>query len=93
MFKLFIERRRIFIDKSELTKALGVLDKYDLTTSTIADLKLGRCGWKNSPNCWFIHVSTTDKTWFRVLQDFVKEDVKILPETQRYSNENRKNGS
>ena len=73
-------RREILVNEDMVQKALVVLNDHGIFTN----LSISNCGWAKAPDCWFIHCDASEETWVSVLEDFVKDGVKILPETTGY---------
>lgn len=84
MFNIFRKQRNILVDFEDLANVLNILDKHDLTWQYLADLKIGNCGWKKAPNCWFVHVRATNKTWISVLRSIKQNNITLLDETTGY---------
>ncbi len=81
---MFIERRRILIDKKDMVKALEILDNNKATWHGLTKLKLGCCNFEKAPDCWFIALSVSNKKWATILKTFVEKEVVLLPETTGY---------
>jgi hypothetical protein len=82
---LFFNERDILVDEIQLTKVIKILDNNGLTwESPFAHLRMGNCGWKKAPSCWFVNLYCTDGKWARVLKEFKENGIHLLPETTGY---------
>ena len=85
IFGIFGKYRHMLVDASELTKALQVLNKLNISClPSEGNMKVGNCGWAKAPDCWFITFNATNRKYVDILKEFKKNNIHLLPETTGY---------
>ena len=85
---IYFKSHELLVDEKDVIKTLDAINDV-VWNSRLAfikgiDLRVGRCGWKKAPSCWFIRINVTDKTWAKILEQIAKLEIELLPETTGY---------
>lgn len=79
---MFLKIRRDFevlVNKRDVTNVI-----MEATANKITNFKIGNCGWKKAPNCYFVVFHATQDQYIKTMENLNKKHVKILPESTGY---------
>ena len=80
--KISFRSHDILVDFGQMEKILKIFDGLDVFYKR--RVFMGNCGWAKAPNCWYVHLSCSDKMWYSILEKLSEEKVELLPETTGY---------
>lgn len=76
---MFKKDRELLVREQDVTKLIKLLNKEN-----IYEFRCGCCGWKLRPDAWFIMFKSRDRSYCNILQNMVKYNIELLPETCGY---------
>ena len=64
---IIIHDHELFVNELDVTRTLSVVNS--IISVGHSDMRVGNCGWEDSPRTWFLRIKATDKEWDRIVKN------------------------
>lgn len=66
MGKVIAKSHSLYMHELDVTRFLSVVNS--VVSIRHCDMRVGNCGWADSPSAWFLYFKATDKEWKKIVR-------------------------
>lgn len=76
---LIVIRRQLIVNEDDIMGLLRIFDRVNhrFRNDVLMDMEIGRCGWADDPNKWYIHFGTSNRKWRSIIME-IKNNHRML---------------
>ena len=63
--KVIAKNHELYVDEFDVTRTLRVVNS--IVSTMHCEMRVGCCGWADSPRTWYININATDKEWKKLV--------------------------